>query len=350
LTDAPETLEKPQAVRRMLLRQLFGAAVAAPLIGALRPIKGAPTAPLPSWQPPALQSPRTIDIGSDPTQSFIDLDSSTDYLIRIGPNSDGKVVRHALRLRGGRNIVLIGGYVRRSDDTPTNSSDGARTRFPGELLTVGGHSGTAYVEGLLLDTAGNYGVDGLHVGSASGGTYVFRNIHIRGISGTTRGNHADGVQIVGSVDALLIDGMTVYSSYQGINIQPEFPIGLAWLRNCNSRYPDPDYRHGSANGYSFWLGDSGSNPKLKQPAHYRFENVFVEERTHFWDESWENGSVGPPAKAPGGCRLLAGRSDQVGFPQLQVEGYLSRGIPPGGDFCPASSIIDDADRVVYRRA
>ena len=176
---------------------------------------------------------------------------------------------------------------------------------------------------------------------------VFRNVHVRGVTGTTMGNHADGLQVIRPVDFLLIDGMTVYSTYQCINLQPEFPIGLAWLRNCNTRYPNPDFRSGGANGYSFWIGDNATNPKLNHPAQYKFENVYVEERTHFWDLRWENGSVGPPTKAPGGCRLVAGHSDWAEFPSFNVEGHVTRGIPPAGDFCPASKIVNDAGMVAY---
>lgn len=302
----------------------------------------------PAWTAPRLTDPQVLEIRSDSSQSFIDLDPNADYLVRIGPSSDGVVVRHALRLQGGRNVVVIGGCIRRARQTPTDAPDGAKTRFPGELFTVRGHTGTAYVEGLLLDNGDNYGVDGIHVGSETGGTYVFRNIHVRGVAGNIRGNHADGLQVIRPVDHLLIDGMTVYSTYQGINLQPEFPIGFAWLRNCNTRYPNPDFRSGDANGYSFWLGDSRLNPKLDHPARYRFENVYVEERTHFWNLAWENGSVGPPSKAPGGCRLVPGHPDWAEFPAFDVEGHVSRGIPPGGDFCPASRILSAAGRVEYR--
>lgn len=304
----------------------------------------------PSWTAPPLANPQTLDIKSDQSQGFIELDPNVDYRVRIGPDTGGVVVRRALRLHGGRNIVLIGGCIKREADTPTNTPDGTKTRYPSELLNIAGHTGTAYVEGVLIDNGDNYGVDGIHVGSDTGGSYVFRNVHVRGVTGSTRGSHADGLQVIRPVDSLLIDHMTVYSSYQGINIQPEFPIGLAWLRSTNTRYPNPDFRSGGANGYSFWLGDRADNPKLDHPAKYKFEDVYVEERTHFWDLSWEDGSVGPPAKASGGCHVMAGHPEWAEFPRLNVEGHVSKGVPPLGDFCPASSILDGSGKLIYRAA
>jgi len=333
-------------IRRREFIQAAGAAAACWPFAA-RIARGAA---MPEWTAPALTNPQLLEIKSDHSQSFIELDPNADYTVRIGPDSGGVVVRRALRLHGGRNIALIGGHLRRAPDTPTNTPDGAKTRYPGELFSIGGHTGTAYIEGLVIDNGDNYGVDGIHVGSDTGGSYVFRNVHVRGVTGTTVGNHADGLQVIRPVDYLLIDHMTVYSSYQGINIQPEFPIGLAWLRHTNTRYPNPDFRSGGANGYSFWLGDRADNPKLAHPAKYRFEDVYVEERTHFWDLSWEDGSVGPPAKAPGGCRRVAGHSDWAEFPHLGVEGHVNKGIPPQGDFCPASTIVDGSGAVIYRAA
>jgi hypothetical protein len=332
---------------RRLDRREFIAAAGAALTFLPWAARYALTAEMPGFSAPPLTNPQTLDIKSDNSQGFIQLDPDRDYLIRIGRDTGGVVVRHALRLRGGRNVVMIGGCVKRTPDTPTNAADGTKTRFPGELFNISGHSGTAYVEGLVIDNGDNYGVDGIHVGN-SDGTYVFRNVHVRGVTGTKTGNHADGLQVIGAVNTLLIDGMTIYSTYQGMNIQSEFPIGYAWLRNCNLRYPNPDFRSGSANGFSFWLGGDNTSPKLNHPAKYKFDNFYVEERTHFWDLPWENGSIAPPAKEPRGCRLVAGHPDWAEFPNLNVEGHVAKGIPPGGDFCTVAKILNGDGVVSYQ--
>jgi hypothetical protein len=333
---------------RRLDRREFIAAAGAAVTFLPWAARYAPAAEMPSFSAPLLTNPQTVDIKSDNSQGFIQLDPDRDYLIRIGRDTGGVVVRHALRLRGGRHVVVIGGCVRRAPDTPTNTSDGARSRYPSELFNITGHTGTAYVEGLVIDNGDNYGVDGIHVGSNNAGNYVFRNVHVRGVAGNKTGNHADGLQATGAVNMLLIDGMTIYSTYQGMDIQAVFPLGYAWLRNCNLRYPNPDFRSGSANGYSFWLAGENTGQKLDHPAKYKFDNFYVEERTHFWDFPWENGSIAPPAKAPGGSRLVAGHPDWAEFPNFNVEGHVTKGIPPGGDFCTVGRILNSAGVVSYQ--
>lgn len=326
----------PRALARRTLLKAGGAAALVPLLG-----RHASAGTL-TWSPPTLVNALDVDVGSDIGLSdTIKLQANRDYIIHIGQDTGGVVVRRALVLEGGRNIVLIGGLIRRTPGTPaTDVSDGTRTGFAAETFSISGHTGIAYVEGLVIDNNQQYGVDGIHTGT--NGKYIFQNVHVRGVTGTLEGNHADGLQITGPTAQLYIDHMTVYSAYQGFNIQNQYPIGMCWIRNANTRYPNPDYSSGGANGYALWLGDGS----YKNPASYKFENFYVQARTF---ETWADGSIWPARRLANGNRPYDGSDDEAAFPYQSVTGYVTEGIPPTGDFVPESLIVNGAGTVIYKQ-
>ncbi|PZR88611.1 MAG: hypothetical protein DLM68_07165 [Hyphomicrobiales bacterium] len=314
--------------------------------------------------PPSLVDAATIDIHSGPgVQRFV-LAPDKDYVFRIGPESNGFVVTTEIKIIGGRNISIVGGHIKRADNTPTNDAadTGERRTRADSSLNILGQSGVVYVEGLLIDNNGQFGVDGLDLGGGDvggqlkSGDFILKNIHIRGVHGTSNAQngkpvqHADGLQTWGPVRSLKIDGMTIYSSCQGINIQPQFSIGLAEVKHLNLRYPIPDVASGGANCFAFWLGD-GRHNMFGFPARYEFEDVYVQARKA-WNAPWQNTSIAPDSGMPHGVKLVPGYKDRAYWTTLVrddqiVSGYISEGIPPGGDFCPPERIADDAGKVVY---
>lgn len=343
-----------QTTRRGLLQ--FGAGVA---LLALLP--AVPIQAMTQTRPP-LQSPETVDIHSKPGLQRFVLKDGRDYIFRIGPDSSGRIITTEIKIIGGRNIEMIGGHIIRANDTPTNDAwTGQRIDPSGSTLNLLGHTGTAWIEGVLIDANDQFGVDALDLGGADlsniqdSGDFILHNIHIRGVSGNhTAKNkkavaHADGLQFWGAVRSLRATFITVYSGNQGINIQPENPLGLVEFDRCNLRYPDPDITHGRANGYALWLGDG--HPYIN-PAKYVFKDVYVEMR-QAWNAAWEKTSIAPDISMPNGARLVKGTTDRatwvtLGSPNQAVTGYVTKGIPPGGDFCPPSRIVDDAGHVIYK--
>ncbi|MGE3714176.1 MAG: hypothetical protein AB7F82_06565 [Alphaproteobacteria bacterium] len=232
------------------------------------------------WPLPELQNPITIDVTDDSPPGLTQrLDTSKDYIIRFG-----KVTRESITITGGRNIFIEGGQLVRPADTPASDSrTGKRLKHHGVMLGVSGHTGTFYADGLLIDANEQYGVDAIAVGAPPGkpaGDHIFQNIHIRGVQGTSKGLHADGLQAVGTVNTLWLHNVTIVTGCQGIVIAPFWPLADVRLSNVNLRYTDPDYRNGKANGFLLWLGNGENTREQIDSARYTFENVYVAERTH----------------------------------------------------------------------
>ena len=314
------------------------------------------------WPRPLFVDSTIIDINSKPGLQRIVLKMDKDYWVRIGPNTKGRIETTEIKLIGGRNIVIVGGHIVREGNTETNDPrTGERRTRAGVTLNILGHRGTAYVEGLLIDNAKQFGADGFNLGGADtgglreSGDFVLQNIHIRGVNGTATAenkkpiNHADGMQLWGPIRTLKINNMTICSNYQGLNVQPQSRIGMAELRRLNLRYPNPSNRSGQANGYALWLG---SGRPFGEPANYILEDVFVEPRIA-WNAPWLKTSIAPDASMPNGAKAVEGREDRAYWDRLgredqRIAGYVTRGIPPKGDFCPASRIINDRGEVIYR--
>ena len=216
---------------------------------------------------PVLDHPQTITVESKPVPQHFRLKPDQDYVVRIGPASGGFIETPGVKIVGGRNIVLIGGHIKRPDGSATNDpATGAPNpnHTAKGTLNLLGQSGTTYVAGLLIDNDNQFGADGIDFGGAdigggmASGDFVLRDIRIEGVAGMAHAAnghavlHADGMQAWGPLRSLSLDAVTVVSSYQGLNFQPEFPLGLVTLNRVNLRYPP-----GDAHGYAFWLGTGG---------------------------------------------------------------------------------------------
>jgi hypothetical protein len=94
-----------------------------------------------TWTPPSLSNPTRVYVSND--SRILTLDSTRDYIIEMpaAPLSSG-----GLNISGGRNVVLIGGEIRR--DPATCSSTTAD-----RALYLHKQTGTVHVEGLLISGA-----------------------------------------------------------------------------------------------------------------------------------------------------------------------------------------------------
>jgi hypothetical protein len=166
-----------------------------------------------TWAPPALSNPITVQVQNtgqacpsvtspwqNPNQPHnCILDSTKDYILRLGHRTDAG----GLVVRGGRNVVIIGGWI-----TPRLTT----TAWEGRGLTFWNQTGTVHVEGVLIDGAG----DGILV-NAPQARFQIENVRIS-VSAPNHDfslNHPDVIQTWSGPAEMRIDRMTASSDYQG---------------------------------------------------------------------------------------------------------------------------------------
>ena len=294
------------------------------------------------WKKPELKTPTILDVTDDsPAGLTQGLDTSKDYIIRLGKNSGGKVVRESITVTGGRNIQIIGGHFARPGNTPaSDSKTGERLKHHGVMLGISGQSGIFYAENVLIDANKQYGVDAIGVGASQKSepsSYMFHKIHIRGVHGASKGNQADGLQVVGPVNKLWLNKVTIVSSCQGLAMEPFWPLKDVWLNQVNLRYENPDARAGGANCFALWLGNGKHTHEQINSASYEFNDVYVEERLHYFHFNWGQASIGPSRGSSKGNWPYQNDENKAYFPDYNTKGYITRGIPMSGDFVPINT-------------
>jgi hypothetical protein len=174
-----------------------------------------------TWAPPALSNPITVQVQNtgqacpsvtspwqNPNQpSVCVLDQTKDYILKLGHRTDAG----GLVVRGGRNVVIIGGRI-----TPKLTTVIAE----GRGLTFWNQTGTVHVEGVLIDGAG----DGLLI-YAPQAIFQVQNVRI-GVSALKHDfslNHPDVIQTWSGPREMRIDRLTATSDYQG----------FYWYRDTN---------------------------------------------------------------------------------------------------------------------
>ena len=150
---------------------------------------------------------------------YLELDPQQDYRI-VAPD----VVEGLVSIRGGRNVVWIGGHINISKAGAADVATQRRGLVVSDSPNGGNVEGrVVHLEGLLID--GNDLAEGINTNAPSAVIQI-QNVHVAGVrirgaddrDGTgiyERGNHSDVVQIWGSQHELRIDGLTGASNYQG---------------------------------------------------------------------------------------------------------------------------------------
>ncbi len=200
-----------------------------------------------TWRPPDTTGYETLTLSSPGTY---ELRSDVDYVVSAPTRIDGPV-----HLRGGRNIVWVGGQIRipAPGSLPASPASrralvisdvddlrGAPDRYgystPGRIV---------HVEGLLIDGAGL--TEGINTNAPSA-VVQLQNIRVNGVrflssddrdgtQGWTK-NHPDVLQTWGSQRELRVDGLTGTSAYQGLFLKEDAVDsvhGPVWLRRVNMR-------------------------------------------------------------------------------------------------------------------
>ncbi len=179
------------------------------------------TQQLSSLSPPELENPVELKIERGKTY---DLDPSKDYKL-VAP----KVITGPVHIRGGRNVVWIGGHIRIPE--PDWSTKPAATKRRALVISdkdgVNGSPRVVHIEGLLIDGPGLS--EGINTNCPTAGVQLVKirvghpNEPVHHMGEDERDgkngwhtNHPDIVQTWGSQRFLKIDGLTGFSNYQGL--------------------------------------------------------------------------------------------------------------------------------------
>jgi hypothetical protein len=164
----------------------------------------------PSWSPPRLTSPRTVELTVD--RRWYNLDPTRDYVLKL---PRGTYDRGGLVIEGGDDVTLIGGHIWVPETGTTNN--GLRRG-----LMLANQRGTIHVEGLRIDGPGLS--EGIQMEQRYGSRVQLQRIFV----GTVRArdtvgftdNHPDVVQTWAGPKQLLIDGLSGTTTYQGMFLAP----------------------------------------------------------------------------------------------------------------------------------
>jgi hypothetical protein len=169
------------------------------------------------WPPPALNDPVTVSAssasGSGDNPHQLNLSPARDYLVRMPPGA----LEGGLTIKGGHNVVLIGGEI----DIPMQpgnppSIDSRR----GLYLTD--QTGTVHVEGLLLGGADLS--EGIDLSEPLGATVQIENVRVEGVHARNESlfsdNHPDVLQTWAGPAELRVDRLSGSTDYQGLFLAP----------------------------------------------------------------------------------------------------------------------------------
>lgn len=187
-----------------------------------------------TWAPPDTDGFTAVTVEAPGT---IRLEDDRDYVIEA-PD----VIEGAVTLRGGRNIVWIGGHIRIPHQGPYADTASRRALVIDDgQQPVDGR--IVHIEGLLID--GEDLSEGINTNSPSAivqiqncrvGPVAFREVSDReGSESYPSANHPDIIQTWGSVKELRVDGLTGLSAYQGIFLKADQnqPHGPTYLRRVD---------------------------------------------------------------------------------------------------------------------
>jgi hypothetical protein len=174
-------------------------------------------------QRPALVNPLTIKLTTG--ESNLVLSDTRDYILKMpGAKKTG-----TLTINGGRNVVVIGGYMSVKVNGAANIVVADRpTSRAGRVV---------HLEGILIDSSSGAESDGLRI-KAPKAIVQLKNMRIVNLKGSKDSTHADLIQPWDGVGQLRVDGLTGSSRYNGLYLRRENDplgpkIGPVWLHRVN---------------------------------------------------------------------------------------------------------------------
>lgn len=333
---AGQGIRRPKGVTGSVARWASAVAV---LLATLSPIVSLPRPALAvdgvgdAFPRPRLVDPISISIGTG--TDALRLNDGRDYIIDL-PNAKKT---GTLEIRGGRNVVVVGGYISVSRDVPNLIVwDGADAQA-GRIV---------HIEGLLIDGSSGGHADGIKIKAPKAIVQIVMT-RIVGLRGTSGGVHADVIQPFGGFKELRIDGLTASSRYNNLYLRRENdplgpPMGKVTILNTNVfGYNNPSGWTPSSTLRGISFGTQPSDPSndgaainCALTAPMAFTRFYVDppagtrlgQFVYPHDRMQE---AGCPAK-------VSSDGESVSWPALsdQVSGVVRLGPPPGGDFVPAA--------------
>jgi hypothetical protein len=217
-----------------------------------------------TWDPP--RGWRHFQVRTIPAEGGdVRMDPGVDYLLQAP-----EPITAPLRLRGGRNVVWIGGEIRIDDRGRLAGSTERRALIiSDEPGSVEGR--IVHLEGLLLH--GEDLAEGIDT-SAPTAVVQLQNIRVErvairgaddrdGTGGYPEGNHADIIQTWGGQRELRIDGLSASTNYQGLFLRESetFVGGPIRLRNVDIEMVETEgedgFTYGGARPYVAFPGEVG---------------------------------------------------------------------------------------------
>jgi hypothetical protein len=261
-----------------------------------------------TWSPPELSDPVTYRVSGDGPGTLRAEPGQDSIVVFDGP------VHRRIRMQGGRHWVVRGGEVVNDREWP-NVEQQAGLQF--DEVT-----GTAFVEGVLIH--GEHGKDGIRVGEGgSDTTLVVQNSRILDRMSGPDGYHADVIQPFGGVEELKVDRLTGSGDYQGQmwKQEPGTVFGPSDFRRVNYRAVAPEVEY-----MVNFVMSSPTRPVELSEVYNEPDPDFV-------------GGEFCRAQAPADDADCDVDSDGRAYvtwsdTPISIDGRVTQGPPPGGDFVP----------------
>ena len=271
------------------------------------------------WAPPALVRPVTVAI--PPGDVSVHVPGGRDCVLAWPP---GRHVGH-VQVSGCHNLVSIGGW-----NTIPEGPDHTNAAL-NRILELSAITGTAHIEGLLGDASGGGMSDCIDI-NAPAAVVQIENVRCDGIFGFFDQFHADCIQPFGGVKALRIYDFTCRTAYQGLSVWPVAASPAGWsldLERVNIVSIGPAI-HGAHNsgGYLYW---PCAEPSCARVASTRLSEVYLQPRP---GAAFATAVYSLAQTALARPAALSAAGAVISFPGLPIDGHVSLGAPPEGDFVP----------------
>lgn len=263
------------------------------------------------WAPPVLVNPEVITVPD--VNGRVAMDPAKDYIVHLNHlRACG-----GLWLRGGRNVVVIGGRV--------TIPGACGSAYDCTAIKVQANASTVHLEGILID--GPYTHDGIVTASPQT-TLQVENVRIEGVR-TLDDNHPDCLQTQAGLGRLRVDRFTCDTELQGffLKIEGGNAVGPVDIRNTNVT---------GVPGKYFFVQESSDIP-------VRLSNVWIH-TLRPWapfgflvypqaDGRTFSGTYNPRRRS-----VVSPDGGRVWFIGSNIQGVIRKGLPPGGDIVPTGAV------------
>jgi hypothetical protein len=270
------------------------------------------------WAPPVLHDPVLMRVDTEP--NALRLDPNTDYIVQL----PDRPLTRGLNMRGGRNVVIIGGEI----DIPWQGAGASIASR--RALHITHATGTVHVEGLLLH--GEDISEGIQI-NAPDAIVQIQNVGVFDIRARDQvrfsDNHPDLIQSYGNAREIRVDRFTGSTDYQGFFFQADFhgpvhgPVHLSRVNLIGA----PTSR------YLLWFSPGSEDVTLDDV----WLDVPAERSGGLGRSVWPDARGAYPERA----QVELGEVAVASWPESMsptIHGFVSSGRPPVGDFVRAEAI------------